>query len=77
MKPVTFIEGVSQVHFINGNIRLDTFMLQGQQDAEPQRVENAQLIFTPQGFLSALGAMQHLAEKLAEAGVLQKNQPQQ
>ena len=74
MKDVTFIDGVSQVHFLNGNIRLDTFVLQGQQDAEPQQMENTQLVLTPQGFLSMLGAMQQLAEKLAEAGILQKQQ---
>ena len=77
MKPVTFIDGVSQIHFISGTIRVDTSLLQGQQGAEPTPAENAQLVFTPQGFLSTLGAMQHLAEKLAEAGVLQKNTPQQ
>ena len=74
MKSVTFIDGVSQVHLINGNIRLDTFILQGKQGAEPVQEENAQLVLTPQGFLSMLGAMQQLAEKLAEAGILQKQQ---
>ena len=74
MKNVTFIDGVSQVHFLNGNIRLDTFVLQGQQDAEPVPLENAQLVLTPQGFLSMLGAMQNIAEKLAEAGLLQKQE---
>ena len=74
MKSVTFIDGVSQVHLINGNIRLDTFILQGKQGAEPVQEENAQLILTPQGFLGMLGAMQQLAEKLTEAGLLQKQQ---
>ena len=74
MKSMTFIDGVSQVHFLNGNIRLDTFVFQGQQGAEPAPVENAQLVLTPQGFLAMLGAMQQLAEKLAEAGILQKQQ---
>ena len=74
MKSVTFIDGVSQVHLINGNIRLDTFILQGKQGAEPVQEENAQLVLTPQGFLAMLGAMQQLAEKLSEAGLLQKQQ---
>jgi len=74
MKSITFIDGVSQAHLLNGNIRLDTFVLQGQQGADPVQVENAQLVFTPQGFLSMLGAMQHLADKLTEAGILQKQQ---
>lgn len=74
MKSITFIDGVSQAHLLNGNIRLDTFVLQGQQGADPVQVENAQLVFTPQGFLSMLGAMQHLADKLTEAGIIQKQQ---
>ena len=74
MKSVAFIDGVSQVHLINGNIRLDTFVLQGQQGAEPVQEEGTQLILTPQGFLATLGAMQQLAEKLTEAGLLQKQQ---
>ena len=74
MKSVTFIDGVSQVHLINGNIRLDTFILQGKQGAETVQEENAQLVLTPQGFLAMLGAMQQLAEKLTEAGLLQKQQ---
>ena len=74
MKSVTFLDGVSQVHLINGNIRLDTFILQGKQGAEPVQEENAQLVLTPQGFLAMLGAMQQLAEKLTEAGLLQKQQ---
>ena len=75
MKNTTFIDGVSQVHFIGGLIRLDTFVLQGQQDAAPAPETTGQLLMTPEGFLSVLGAMEHLAEKLAEAGVLQKNPP--
>ena len=74
MKSVTFVDGVSQVHLINGNIRLDTFVLQGQAGADPTPVENAQIILTPQGFLAMLGSMQQLAEKLTEAGLLQKQQ---
>ena len=74
MKSVTFVDGVSQVHLINGNIRLDTFVLQGQPGAEPTAVDNAQIILTPQGFLGMLASMQQLAEKLTEAGLLQKQQ---
>ncbi|WP_458399040.1 hypothetical protein [Mailhella sp.] len=74
MKNITFIDGVSQVHLINGNIRLDTFVLQGNMESEPKPEEGAQLILTPQGFLSMLGAMQNIAEKLAEAGLLQKQE---
>ena len=71
-----YIDGISQVHFMNGMIRIDLFALQPQPNAEPVQEKAGQLVMTPQGFLSALGAMQQLADKLAEAGVIQKVQQQ-
>jgi len=76
MKNVAFLDGVNQVHLINGVIRIDTYVLEGKQDANPEPAEGVQLAMTPQGFLSLLGAMQHLAGKLEESGLLQRN-PQQ
>ena len=69
-----YIDGISQVHFMNGMIKMDLFTLQPQPDAEPLQEKAGQLVMTPQGFLSALGAMQQLADKLVEAGIIQKTQ---
>ncbi len=69
-----YIDGISQVHFINGMVRMDLFTLQPQPNAEPLQDKAGQLVMTPQGFLNALGAMQQLADRLAEAGVIQRVQ---
>ena len=67
-----YIDGISQIHFLNNMIRLDTFVLSPTSGADPQQVPAGQIVMTPQGFLSALGAMQQLADKLVESGVFQK-----
>ena len=71
-----YIDGISQVHFMNGMIKMDLFTLQPQANADPLQEKAGQLVMTPQGFLNALGAMQQLADKLVEAGVIQKTQQQ-
>ena len=53
-------------------VRLDTFVLAPVPNQEPKQENAGQIVMTPQGFLSALGAMQQLADKLVENGVLQK-----
>ena len=73
MNNTTYIDGVSQAHFIDGLVRMDTFILSPRQGGEPVPSEAGQLVMTPQGFLSMLGSMQQLADKLVEAGVLQKS----
>ena len=67
-----YIDGISQVHFLNNLIRLDTFVLAPSAGSEPEQKPAGQIVMTPQGFLSALGAMQQLADKLVESGVFQK-----
>ncbi len=67
-----YIDGISQIHYLNNLIRLDTFVLSPSSGSEPDQVPAGQIVMTPQGFLSALGAMQQLADKLVESGVFQK-----
>lgn len=69
-----YIDGIRQLHFVGGMVRMDTFVLQPQQGSEPEMQDGPQLIMTPQGFLASLNAMQQLAEKLVENGVLQRAQ---
>ena len=69
-----YIDGFSQVHFVGGMIRIDTFVLSPQPDAEAMPEDAGQLVMTPQAFVGALDAMQQLADKLAEAGVLQRRE---
>ena len=75
MNNAQYIDGVGQVHFINGMIRMDMIVLKPQQEGEAPIPEGAgQIVMTPQGFLTMLGSMQQLADKLAEAGIFQKVQ---
>ena len=75
MEEVRYIDGMMQAHFINGMVRMDTFILRPQQGGEPVPADAGQIVMTPQGFLSMLASMQQLADKLVEAGVLQKAKP--
>ncbi|MBR4606547.1 MAG: hypothetical protein IKO41_10040 [Lachnospiraceae bacterium] len=75
MQEQRYIDGFSQVHFVGGMVRIDTFVLAPRPDAEPAQEDAGQLIMTPQAFVGALNAMQQLAAKLAEAGVLQTQAP--
>ena len=77
MKKQHYIDGFQQVHFVGGMIRIDTFVLAPRPNAEPEMEASGQLIMTPQAFVGALDAMQQLAAKLAEAGVLQTQAPDQ
>ena len=72
MKTAQYIDGVGQVHFINGMIRMDMIVLEPRQGEEaPIPADAGQIVMTPQGFLTMLGSMQQLADKLAEAGIFQ------
>ena len=75
MKQQHYIDGFQQVHFVGGMIRIDTFVLAPRPNAEPEMEASGQLIMTPQAFVGALDAMQQLAARLAEAGVLQTQAP--
>lgn len=76
MESPIFIDGFQQLHFIGGMVRADMFNLVPAQEGEPRQNFAGQLIMTPQGFIAALNAMQQLADKLIEAGVLQRANPQ-
>ena len=67
-----YIDGISQIHFLNNMVRMDAFVLAPAPNQEPNQESAGQIVMTPQGFLSALGAMQQMADKLVENGILQK-----
>ena len=74
MRSEQFIDGFQQVHFLGGMVRIDTFRLTPQQDAEPLQELAGQIIMTPQGFVTALNALQQLADKLIDVGILKNNE---
>lgn len=71
-----YIDGLTQIHFIGGMVRADMFVFGPNEGGEPSQESAGRLIMTPQGFISALNSMQQLADRLVEAGVLQKNRQQ-
>ena len=75
MQKHRFIDGFSQVHFVGSMVRIDTFVLEPRPDAEAAQENVEQIVMTPQAFVGALNAMQQLAAKLADAGVLQIQAP--
>ena len=72
-----YIDGFSQVHFIGGMVRINMFTFLPVPDAEPTQEDAGQLVMTPQAFVGALNAMQQLADRLTDAGILQRNAPDQ
>ena len=69
-----FIDGFQQVHFLGGMVRIDTFRLTPHEGEEPRQEPAGQIIMTPQGFITALNAMQQLADKLVDAGIMEKKE---
>ena len=67
-----YIDGISQIHFAGGMVRLDMFVLSPQPGGEALQNAAGRIVMTPQAFLAALEGMQQFVGKLAEAGVLQK-----
>ena len=76
-KKEIFADGVGQIHFAGGMVRYDFVTLQPEENGKaPVPQSNIRVIMPPQGFLAAFNSMQQLIDKLVEAGVLQKNEPQ-
>ncbi len=70
-----YVDGVSQIHFVNGMVRIDLARIEPKVEPEkPGQVTFERLLFNPQGFLSTFSAMQQLVDKLIEAGVLQRKE---
>lgn len=76
VKKECFADIVEHLHFAGGMVRFDFATLQPEEDGNAPRPETAfRVIMPPQGFLGALNAMQQLADKLVDAGLLKKNEP--
>ena len=79
MKPEIFADGFSHVTFRNGMIRLEVGSLpieEVEAGQQPQIEGHHRLVLTPQGFLQGLALMQDLARKLADAGVIRRQEQQ-
>ncbi len=69
-----FVDGIGQIHFLNGMVRYDLVSLQPNQEnsAQPTPELKARIIMPPEGFLRTFDTMQKLIDQLAEAGVIKK-----
>ncbi len=73
-KKEMFVDGIGQIHFAGGMIRMDLVTLQPTEEGKaPIPEPKVRLIMPPQGFLATFNAMQQLIDKLVDAGVLKKN----
>ena len=70
-----FVDGIDKIHFAGGMVRLDLGTLQPTESDKPEMDDTVRLILPPQGFLNTFQSMQQLINKLAEAGVIQRAQP--
>ena len=79
MKDPMFIDGFSQIHFYAGMVRINTYTFQPQGGEKPGQeaphADAGQLVMSPQAFVGILNAMQKMAGKLADAGLLKLEKP--
>ncbi len=76
-KKEIFADGIGQIHFAGNMVRFDFVTLQPSEEGKaPVAESKIRVIMPPQGFLGAFDSMQKLIDKLVEAGVLKKNEPQ-
>lgn len=71
-----FIDGIGQIHFLNGMVRYDLISLQpNPKDAkQPVPELKARIIMPPEGFLRTFDTMQKLIDQLSEAGIIKKKE---
>jgi hypothetical protein len=76
----TFIDGVQEIGFGKGLIRMNLASLSAtERDDEdnPTLEIKHRLLMTPEGFLNLLGAMENIAKQLADANILKVNDGKQ
>ncbi|MBR0458694.1 MAG: hypothetical protein IJJ26_05625 [Victivallales bacterium] len=74
-KKEIFVDGIGQIHFAGGMLRMDLVTLQPTEEGKaPVPEQKVRLIMPPQGFLATFNAMQQLIDKLVDAGILKKNE---
>lgn len=69
--PQIFADGIAEVGFAAGAVRIDLYSLaQETGQNKPERVVTERIIMTPQGLIESLAALEGMANKLVEIGVL-------
>ena len=76
----TFIDGVQEIGFGRGLIRMNLASLSATERDDknnPTLETRHRLLMTPEGFLNLFGAMENMAKQLADANVLKINDNKQ
>lgn len=68
-----YIDGVRRINFMNGMIRMELVYSQPRDDDEHHVEKAAELLMSPDGFLSVLKAVNQTAKMLAEKKILMKD----
>ncbi len=72
-KKEIFADGVGQIHFAGGMVRLDFVTLQPEESGKkPSTQQVLRIDMPPRGFLTAFNSMRQMLDKLVENGVLQR-----
>lgn len=75
-----FIDGVTQIGFGAGMVRIDLGTLSADvkdEKGEPVMETRERLVMRPEAFVQMLIAFDHMAKRLADANILPKNPPEQ
>ncbi len=75
MKEQRYIDGVSNIASINGNVRMDCFSYTIDPDSDaddPPIDEDLRIVMSPQGFLRAYQAMDRLFQELESRGLVER-----
>ena len=76
----TFIDGMESVSLTDGMIRMELYNIvigRNRDSAENPHEVCEELIMTPQSFIKIFSTMENLVQKLAEAGIVKKNEVKQ
>ncbi|MGN7612425.1 hypothetical protein ACQZV8_10105 [Magnetococcales bacterium HHB-1] len=77
MKSPIYMDGIGEIGFQGGMVRMNLVNLSATQKDEqgnPTLESNQQVVTSLRGFLISLNSMQEMADKLLEAGVLKKRE---
>ena len=76
-----YADVIADMHFVGGMVRMDLATVDTTEPVEEgkgQKLQSErQIIISPDGFIKSFNNMQALINKLIEAGVMKKNEPEE
>ena len=68
-----YVDGISQVHLVNGAIKLDLLTINPNGTNTPEAFVNTRVIMTLQQFIASVDVQNRMLEQLVKQGVISKN----